>query len=111
MKTSFISDAEVEAALDYLRDYAGEAAQARANRLHLEDYLRVVKAQIMRENQLLPLGAQEREAMADKRYIDHLSAIKEAVAIDEKHRFFLEAAKAKLDCWRTMAATERAHKL
>ena len=106
-----ISEDEVQKALDYLRDHAGEAAQARANRLHLEDYLKVIKANIMRENQLLPLGAQEREAYADPRYAAHLEVIKQAIEMDEKHRFLLEAAKAKLDCWRTLMATERAHKI
>jgi hypothetical protein len=108
---SFISEDEVQRALDYLRDHAGEAAQARANRVYVEEFRKVVKASIMREHQLLPRGAQEREAYSDPRYAEHLRAIRDAVQIDEKHRFLMESAKAKLDCWRTQQATERAHKL
>lgn len=108
---AFISESEVQMALDYLRDQATEAAQARADRVYAEEYRKVIKAGIMKENQLLPLGAQEREAYSDPRYMKHLAAIQEAVAIDEKHRFLMRAAEAKLDCWRTMESSNRSMKL
>ncbi len=109
--TSFISEDEVERALDYLRDDAGPAAQAKADRIYVEEFRKVMKAQIMKEHDEKPLGAQEREAYADERYIAHLDAIRDAVAADERHRFLREAASAKINAWQTQSANERAMKL
>lgn len=111
MKMKFISEDEIDRALDYLRDNANVAAQARANRVYAEEYRKTVKAQIMKEHDALPISAQERNAYADPRYVAHLEAIKEAVFADEKHRFLLAAAQAKCDAWRTQQATERAMKI
>ena len=111
MKNNFIPDEDIQKALDYLRDNASAAAQARANRTYCEDFLRVIKSQIMKEYDSLPIGAQERNAYADERYTAQLDAIREAIIIDEKHRFLMSAAQAKLDAWRTLSATERAMKI
>ena len=106
-----LSEVEIEKALDYLRDNAEDAAMARANRLYMEEYRKVVKAQIMSQYDNLPLGAQERNAYSDPAYIDHLKAMHTAIEQDEKHRFLLSAANAKIDAWRTHMATERSMKL
>lgn len=108
---SFISEEDVEQALDYLTKGARAAADARATRQYVEDYLRVIKAQIMMEHAELPLGAQEREAYSDSRYTDHLKVIREAVAEDERRRFMRDAASAKIEAWRTQSSNERAAKL
>lgn len=105
---AFITEDEVQRALDWLRESAGDAAQARANREYVEQFRKTIKAQIMQEYNTLPIGAQERNAYADARYISHLDAIREAIEADEKHRFLMAAAQARLDAWRTMQATERA---
>jgi hypothetical protein len=103
-----ISDDDAQKAVDYLRDTATEAAQNRANRLHLEDYSKSLKALIMQEHTDLPVSAQEREALADDRYIAHLKAVQEAVFLDEKTRFLRDSAGAKIGAWQTMSANERA---
>jgi hypothetical protein len=105
-----IDDDEVERALDYLRDNAGAAAEARAHRLYCEEYRKSLKAILMKEHDLAVNG-QEREAYADERYIKFLEGLKAAVYEDERHRFLLSAAEAKIEAWRTMSATERANKL
>lgn len=111
MNQPFISEDDIQKALDYLRDNASAAAEARANRQYVEEFRKTMKAQLMQEHSALPLGAQERNAYADARYIAHLDAIREAVEIDEKHRFLTQAAMAKIDAWRTMQATERAARI
>ncbi len=109
--SAFITDRDVELALDYLVNNAAAAAKARAERLYVEDYLKVIKAKLMAEHDNLSAVLQERHALADDRYLQHLDAIREAVEIDEKHRFLRGAAEAKIDAWRTMMATERSIKL
>jgi hypothetical protein len=107
----FITDDEIDKALDYLRDNADEAAKARAERHYVTEYLKVVKAQIMKEHDTKSAVIQEREAYADPRYIAHLGVISTAIERDEKCRFMLSAAEAKIEAWRTQSSNERANKL
>ena len=101
-----ITPKEIESALDFLRDSAKNAAQHRANRVYAEEYRKSLKAQIMSEHLSQPVNAQEREAYADSRYLEHLEAIKEAIFEDEKLRFLIEAAKIKVSAWQTMMKNE-----
>lgn len=103
-----IQDADIEKAVEYLRDNARAAAQAKANRIYLEEYRKVIKAQIMRENGSIALGAQEAIAYADPRYTQHLEALETAIEKDEYHRWMMVAAEAKLEAWRTQQANRRA---
>lgn len=105
---SFITDDEIDKALDYLRDNARDAAQARADRIYVEEYRKVLKAQIMKEHGSLSAVLQEREAYADPRYVQHLEAIRDAVVADESHRFLRGAADAKIEAWRTQSSNTRA---
>ena len=103
-----ISEDDIEKAVDYLRSNARAAAQAKAERIYMEEYRKVVKAQIQRERDNLALGAQERDAYADSRYAQHLEALKAAVEKDEYHRWMMIAAQAKVEAWRTQQANARA---
>lgn len=105
---SFITDDEIDKALDYLRDNARDAAQAKAERIYVEEYRKVIKATLMKEHGSLSAVLQEREAYADPRYSQHLEAIREAVQIDEQHRFMRGAADAKIEAWRTQSSNSRA---
>ena len=102
-----ISDEAVEKSVDYLRDSSNEAAQARATRLHMEDYSRVLKAEIMAEHLAEPVNAQERWAYSDMRYKNHLELLKKAIYDAERMRFMRGAAEAKLEAWRTFCANQR----
>lgn len=92
---------EIDKAVAFLRDKADLAAKARAERLYLEDYTKSLKAILMKEHTEKPLGAQEREAMADKRYLTHLEALKIAIHNDEYNRFMRDAANTKCEVWRS----------
>ena len=105
---SFITDDEIDKALDYLRDNARDAAQAKANRIYVEEFRKVVKAKLMKEHGSMSAVLQEREAYSDPRYVEHLEAIKQAVEIDEGHRFLRAAADAKIEAWRTQSSNSRA---
>lgn len=102
-----ITDQDVEKALDFMRDNASKAAQARAELAYMDEFRKVVKGQIMRENATLPIGAQEAIAYADQRYVSHLEASKQANFEDARLKFMLEAARAKIDAWQTQSANNR----
>lgn len=104
-----ITDKEIEEALEYLRTNGKKAAQAKAERIYLEEYRKVVKAQIMREYDNKPLGAQEAIAYSDPRYTEHLKVMKEAIERDEYHRWAQTAAEAKIEAWRTQSSNQRAN--
>jgi hypothetical protein len=106
-----ISDADVEKAIDYLRDNAEDAAKARAERIYMEEFRKSLKAMIMKENVEATVSAQEREAYADPRYMKHLEALRIAVMRDEKQRFMRVAAEAKIEAWRSFSANQRAIKI
>jgi hypothetical protein len=102
-----ISDEDVEKAVDYLRNNAVKASQAKANRIYLEEYRKTVKGELMREHMSQSLGAQEAMAYSDDRYKQHLLAMKDAIQQDEYHRWMMVAAEAKLEAWRTQQANHR----
>ena len=106
-----ITDDDVEKAIDYLRDSADEASQARANRVYMEEYRKSLKAMIMKEHTQLPVSAQEREAYADKRYLSHLLGLQQSVKEDEYRRFLRVPADAKIEAWRSFQANYRAMKV
>lgn len=105
---AFIADTEIDKALDFLRDNARDAAQARADRIYVEEFRKTLKATLMKEHGSLSAVLQEREAYADDRYQQHLEAIREAVRLDEYHRFMRIAAEAKIEAWRTQSSNSRA---
>lgn len=102
-----INDDKVDAALEYLRTNASKAAQAKANRIYLEEFRKTIKANQMQLHLDKPLAAQEREAYASEAYRLHLLALKDAIHDDEFNRWGLVAASATLDAWRTEQATRR----
>ena len=103
-----ITDDDVELAVDYLRDNAKKAAEAKANHIYMEEYKKVVKAALMSECGAKTIGERETYAYRNPRYNEHLEVYKEAAKIDEYHRWMMKAAEAKIEVWRTQAANERA---
>jgi len=103
-----ITDDDVQAAVDYLSENSGPAAKARADRIYMEEYRKVVKATMMRENPNLSIGSQEAIAYASERYLSHLQAMRHAIEADEQHRWMMVAAEAKIEAWRTQQANYRA---
>jgi len=92
---------DIERAVEFLRDSAEEAAQARSDRLHLEGFKDSIKSKLMKEHIGEAVNAQEREAYADQRYSDYLEGLKVAIYRDEKLRFLRGAALAKIEVWRS----------
>lgn len=103
-----IPDDQIQKALDWLVANATPAAQARANRTYCEEFRKSVKADLMAQKASEPLGAQERYAYSHPEYKAHLQALRAAVEEDEKMRWLMIAAEAKIEAWRTYQANARA---
>lgn len=102
-----ISDADIEKALDYLRDSVEEAAQARANKVYLTEYRKTKKAELMNQSNEASEAAKERFAYSHPEYAEFLLGLKEGIYQDAKHDFLRDAADAKIEAWRTQQANER----
>ncbi len=102
-----MNEADIEKAVQYLVDSASKTAQDRANRLHMEEYRKSLKALLMRQWADLALSAQERNAYAHPKYTQHLEALKTAIEIDEKNRYLRSAAEAKIKYYQTLSANTR----
>lgn len=104
------SDLNIFRALDWIRDHAEEMAQAKANRVQLEEFRKSKKALLMQkaeEEGHKSAAMQERQAYAHPEYIEFLNALGAAVEKEEKLRWLMEAARLRIGAWQTIEATKR----
>jgi hypothetical protein len=111
MDNQLVSDADVEKALDWLRDNAHEVGLAKGDAIRTERMTKHIRALEMKKHNALPVSAQEREALASQSYLDALNKEAEAAAAYEKMRALREAAALKIEVWRSMGANFRAMKI
>lgn len=95
-------------AIKFIQENSQAYADAKGTRVHLESFLKTVKAQLMSESDEKTLGAQEAFAYAHGRYIDQLQALKDAVIQEEYLRYMLKAAEMRVEVWKTEQYTLRA---
>ena len=95
-------------AIEYIQQNAPKFAQAKANRVFIENYLKTVKAKVMNASDSTSLGAKEAEAYASHQYVEQLNGLKEAVEQEEHLKWMLTAAQARIDVWKTTEYSKRA---
>jgi hypothetical protein len=88
-------------AIQYIIDTAEPYSKAKATRIYLEGFLKSRKAQLMSQAGTEVLGKQETYAYAHQDYIEILEGIRQAVETEEKYRWLMSAAQARIECWRT----------
>ena len=97
-------------AIQYLIDTAPLYAKAKADRIYLEEFRKSKKSILMKEAMVKgfeAVTAQEREAYAHPEYLALLEGLEAAVAIEEKLKWGMEAARMRIDIWRTEEASNR----
>ena len=94
-------------AVEFIIKQSGVFAEAKANRTYIENYLRSAKSKLMMESTASSIAAKEMEAYATDHYISLLEGLKEAVEVEEKLRWQLIAAQARIEIWRSQEATNR----
>lgn len=95
-------------AVDYIIQNAPKFAQARADRIYLEEFRKSKKALLMKASPETSAVAQERDAYAHADYIKLLNGLRAAVETEETLRWNLVAAQARVEIWRTQEASNRA---
>ena len=97
------------AAIDFIILNSGDYAKAKAQRVYLEEFRKSKKALLMKEAMLKfeAVNAQEREAYSHPGYQELLKGLAAAIEIEEELKWKLEAARMRVDCWRTEESTKR----
>lgn len=94
--------------LDYIRDNSKKYAQAKANRVFLEEWRKTLKARLMATQLGEPVNAREIYAYAHPEYEELLQGLKVAIEQEENLRWKIEAAKLKVGVWQSLGANSRA---
>jgi hypothetical protein len=104
---------KAEARLAEMRDKAGLFSEAQAQKNYLEKYRESLLAILMKEYEVLGFktaAAQDREARADKRYLQNLLDLRTATENSEKLKWEMEILKLSVGVWQTINANERAER-
>ena len=96
-----------EKALNYIIESAPEYAKAKAERKHLEEFRKTLKARLYQECTEGTIADRESHAYAHADYEALLLGIKAAVEIEEELLWRMKAAEHKIECWRTQQANNR----
>ena len=97
-------------AIEFILANAPLYAQAKSERIHLEEFRKSKKALLMKtamEMGFESAAAQEREAYGHPEYISLLKGLAAAIEKEETIKWQLMAAQMKTDIWRTEQANER----
>ncbi len=100
-------DRDPHDAVDYIIRNAPKFAAAKADRVYLEEFRKSKKALLMAQSTADAANAREQYAYAHPEYLELLEGIKEAVEVEERLRWDLIAAQARVEVWRTEQANNR----
>lgn len=109
-----ISEKQIDAALEYLRESVDEASKAKSDMVLTEQWIKTTKAKLMTETAGQSMAAAEAKALADPRFAQAVEAYGAAVQLFEFHKMKRETAIAWVSAWQTQEASnrmaERAHR-
>ena len=96
-------------AIDFIFQKAPEYAKAKAERVYLEEFRKTKKALLMKAalQKYEAVSAQEREAYAHPEYQELLKGLQAAIEIEEELKWKLEAARLRVEVYRTEEASAR----
>jgi hypothetical protein len=97
-------------AVDFIRDNAGKFAKAKGERVYLEEFRKSKKALLMKDALVRGVdaaNAQEREAYSNAQYIELIESLGHAIEIEETLKWLMEAARLRVEIWRTESANNR----
>lgn len=102
-----MNDTDPNKAVDFILGNAGKFAQAKAQRVYLEEFRKSKKAILMGQCLDKAANAREQYAYAHEDYVALLGGLKAAIEVEEKLRWDLVAAQARVEIWRSQEASAR----
>lgn len=94
-------------AVDFIVRNAGKFAEAKAQRIYLEQFRSTKKSLLMNESTEKAANAREQYAYSHPDYQELLSGLRAAVAIEEDLKWKLEAARLRIEVWKTQSFADR----
>ena len=94
-------------AVDFIVANAGKFSQAKAQRVYLDEFRKSKKAILMGQSAAKTSAEREQYAYSHEDYLALLGGIKAAVEVEEELRWKLEAARIRVDIWRSQEASNR----
>lgn len=95
-------------AVDYMLENSLRYAQAKANRVHIEQFRKSKKALLMSECTEKSIAAREAYAYAHPEYIELLEGLRAATEQEEALKWRLTGAQLRVEVWRSQNANDRA---
>lgn len=107
-----ITDNQAEAANDYIRDNAVDYAEAKAQRVYLEEFRKSKKALLFSQCPCNPgdkvtVAERENYAYSHPEYVEILHGLQAAVEKEEEIRWRMKAAELKINLFQTQQASNR----
>jgi hypothetical protein len=94
-------------AVSFIIENAPKYAEAKSQRVYLENFLKVKKADLIMKCNEPSISRAENYALAHPDYLVIVEGIKIAMLEEEKLKYFLEAARLRAEIWRTTEASNR----
>ena len=88
-------------AIEFIIKTAPLYAKAKSDRMYLEEYRRSKHAQLKSLAGTEVLGKQDTFAYAHPEYVEILEGIRQAVEKEERFRWLMTAAQARISVWQT----------
>jgi hypothetical protein len=104
---SFVSDEQASSALEWLMRHAKELGEAKKQAILTESMRKRVRAIEMAKSDAKTVADREREAEASNAYLIAIEDEANAAGHYEYMRALKDAATAKIECWRSLNATQR----
>ena len=95
-------------AVDFMLENSRKYAQAKANRVHIEQFRKSKKALLMNQCTEKAFAAKEAYAYSHPEYIELLDGLRVATEQEETLRWKLTGAQLRVEVWRSMNANDRA---
>jgi len=93
-------DIDPNDAVNYILKNAPKYAKAKSDRIFLEEFRKSKKAILFRESPEKTVAEREHWAYAHPEYQQLLKGIQEAVEVEEKLRWDMIAAQARIEIWK-----------
>jgi len=97
----------IETTLLFIRNNADPLAEAKSDRIYLEQFRKSQKALLFIDAPEGTIQSKESYAYAHAEYQIVLSGLREAVKKEEKLKWMMIAAQARIEVWRTEQANAR----
>lgn len=104
---TFVNEDQASSALEFMLRNAKEVGKARTQADLTEDMKKHIKAIEMLRSDAKTVTERENEALASEAYLKAITEAAEAGGKLEEMRALSKAAELRIECWRSLSATQR----